>query len=266
MMLTVIDTPGVSVLDVRCPTTVVSDGEEIQGRDRFEVIFVRAGCFSFRDSRGEVLVDPITCVLGSPRRLAEIAHPAPGGDVYTQVTLSADVWHQLTFDEQVPLTARVSGAMQVAVRSMVAAGRRGEHEMAIEEEALNLVAAAVSFAEPVRMVSGRPRSDRARRQLAEDARAMLISDPALSSVREIAGRLDCSPGHLSRLFHAYTGMTLAGYRTRLRLNLALQLLADGGTSIAEAAAQCGFSDQAHLNRTLRHHTGSTPGRVRSAIK
>lgn len=258
------DTPAVSVLDVHC-RALMSGPEEIQGRDRFEVLFVRAGCFTFRDARGEVFVDPTTCVLGSPRQVADMAHPAPGGDVFTQVALTADAWCELTGDEQVPLSAWISGTMQLAGRAMLVAGRRGVDDMAVEEEALNLVAAAVAQADPARMASGHPPKGRGQRQLAEDARTILTTDPAMTSVREVSVRLNCSPYHLSRVFHAHTGMTLAGYRIQLRLNLALEMLADRGTSIAEAATQCGFADQAHLTRALRHHTGFTPNQIRGAV-
>lgn len=262
----VLNTPALVVLDAHCATTAISGPEEVQGDDRFEALFVRAGCFTLRDARGEVLVDPTTCVLGSPRQFAEITHPITGGDTYLQVQLSPDLWHQLTSDEQVPLSARVSGQMQVAGRAMLTAGHRGVDAMTLEEEALNLVAAAMTQAVPTRMASGRPSSDQRRRRLAEDARTILISDPHMCSVGEVATLLECSPFHLSRVFRAYTGMTLAGYRTQLRVNFALQLLSDGGTSIADAALQSGFADQAHLSRVIRDQTSLTPSQIQDATR
>lgn len=260
-----LDSPDVAVFDVHCPTTTVAGPEEVQGLDCFEVLVVRSGCFAFRDTRGEVLVDPSTCILGSPRHLGDVAHPAPGGDVYTHILLSPTVWHELTSDDQVPLAARVTGRMQVAARMTVAAGHETVDALAVEEQALNLVAAAVAQTHPVRMMSGRPGTSRRRRQLVEDARTILVHDPATARVRDVAVRLGCSPYHLSRVFHADTGMTIAGYRTRLRVNHAVQLLADEDLTIAETATQSGFADQAHLTRALRQHTGSTPHQLRTAF-
>ncbi len=261
----VLETPDISIIDTRCATTAISGPQDVPGQDRFEVLFVWAGCFTLRDARGTVLVDSTTCVMGSPGQSAEVAHPVPGGDRYTQITMSAQVWHQLTGDEEVPLSARVPGWMQVAGRAMAAAGHHGVDAMTLEEGALNLVAAAVARSNSARVESGRPSTIRSRRQLVEDARTILIGDSAASSVREVAARLDCSPYHLSRVFRAQTGMTVAGYRTQLRVNLALQMLTDGGIAIAEAAALCGFADQSHLTRALRHHTGFTPAQVRRAV-
>lgn len=253
----VLDTPGLLVLDADCPITKTMRPGEIQGVDRFEVLLVRSGCFTFRDARGYAFVDPTTCVLSSPRQLADIAHPALGGDTYLHLLLSREMWHELTLDDHAPLAARVSGQMQVAARAVLAAGSDAVDDMAVEEQALNLVAAAVANVEPTRISSGRPSTSRQRRQVVEDARAVLTEDLATTSVRDVAHRVGCSPSHLSRLFHEGTGMTMAGYRTRLRVNLALQLLADGGVTTAEAAAHSGFADQAHLTRALRHHTGWT---------
>jgi AraC-like DNA-binding protein len=40
------------------------------------------------------------------------------------------------------------------------------------------------------------------------------------------------------------------------------MLAEGNMSLAEIAAECGFSDQSHFTRTFTHATGIAPGRWR----
>jgi AraC-like DNA-binding protein len=260
-----LNTRDVTVVDVHCPTTSITGPMELQGLDCFELLFVRSGCFTFQDSRGRVFADPTTCVLGPPRQLADIAHPAAGGDIFTQISLSAEAWHEVASDDQVPLASQVTGGMQIEARSLLVAGRRGVGDMAVEEGALNLVAAALAQEEPARIASGRPSTNRRRRQLTEDARVILTSNPALASIREIAVELGCSPYHLSRTFRAHTGKGLAEYRTQLRVNLALQFIADGGMPLAEVASQTGFADQAHLTRTVRDWTGRTPDRFRRSV-
>ena len=259
-------TRDLSVFEAHCPVRTVTGPREIQGVDRYEVLLVRRGCFRFRDARGEELVDPVTCVLGSPRQSAEIAHPAPGGDTYVHMILSVEAWNELAHDEQAPLSARVSGQMQVAVRLMMASAHyRLGANMAVEEQALTIVADAVAQADPERVTSGWPYTARKRRQLAEDARIILAEDPAVASMRDVATRLACSTYHLSRLFHSCVGVTMARYRTRLRVNLAVQLLADGGSTIAEVADQCGFADQAHLTRAVHTYAGITPRALSKAV-
>lgn len=109
------------------------------------------------------------------------------------------------------------------------------------------------------------RSERARRDLIADTHALLTTDPAVSTVREIAEQLGCSPHHLSRIFHAQTGMTLGGYRLQLRVHLAIELLISSSASVTDIAAHAGFADHPHLTRTLQRFTGLTPSGLRAGL-
>jgi AraC-like DNA-binding protein len=77
------------------------------------------------------------------------------------------------------------------------------------------------------------------------------------SLRELAALASVSPYSLVRMFNADIGMPPHSYQTQLRVRLARRLLADG-TPAAEAAAQAGFYDQAHLSRVFKRYTGVTP--------
>jgi AraC-like DNA-binding protein len=58
-------------------------------------------------------------------------------------------------------------------------------------------------------------------------------------------------------------MPPSAYRRALRVQAAQRLLRNG-TPPARAAAECGFYDQAHLNRHFRRVTGVTPSQYASA--
>ena len=88
--------------------------------------------FTYRDRRGSVLVDPVTCLLAPPGGTVEMGHPAPGGDVDTFVYLSPETWHMIVPDSVVPLTADVTGHMQVTHRRLLVAAHDSE-PMLIEE-------------------------------------------------------------------------------------------------------------------------------------
>lgn len=128
-----LDAPGISVHSERCPTTEITAAVEIRGLDCFELCLVRAGCFSYRDGRGRVLVDPTSCVFAEPDQTADIAHPVPGGDLDTLIFVSPHVLDSIRGSNHIPLVAHVTSGMQVAHRRLLAAGRAGSDPMQIEE-------------------------------------------------------------------------------------------------------------------------------------
>lgn len=100
-------------------------------------------------------------------------------------------------------------------------------------------------------------------ELVERAReAILVDDPSSTSLVALADRLGTSPYHLSRTFSHHTGMGLTRYRNRIRVSRALQRLEEGESDLAQLAVVLGFSDQAHLTRTLGRELGQTPHRLR----
>jgi AraC-like DNA-binding protein len=60
-------------------------------------------------------------------------------------------------------------------------------------------------------------------------------------------------------------LTLTDYRNGLRVRQALERIADGEGSLARLAGELGFTDQAHLTRTVRHTLGITPAAFRDEV-
>jgi AraC family transcriptional regulator len=60
------------------------------------------------------------------------------------------------------------------------------------------------------------------------------------------------------------GLTATQYVLRVRVDRAADLLVDTDHSIADIAAECGFSDQANLTRLFGRLIGETPARFRAA--
>lgn len=112
--------------------------------------------------------------------------------------------------------------------------------------------------------SGRPGTALLRRRLVADTRERLAAAP-WRTLADVAGELAVSPHHLSRVFSAATGVSLTRYRNRVRVRLVLERLAAGETSLAGLAADLGFADHAHLVRTVRTQTGSTPSEPRRVL-
>jgi AraC-like DNA-binding protein len=98
----------------------------------------------------------------------------------------------------------------------------------------------------------------------DGVRGALVARPD-SSLPELARELAVSPHHLSRVFRAETGETIARHRVRLRVRHALERLAGGEDELARLARRAGFVDQSYMCRVLRAETGETPSALRALL-
>ncbi|MGJ7903396.1 helix-turn-helix domain-containing protein [Lysobacter sp. 1R34A] len=93
-------------------------------------------------------------------------------------------------------------------------------------------------------------------------RAMAACDDGIGT---LARRLGVSAEHASRALARTYGMSPQALRREARWRHALQLMA-GDSSLAQVAADAGFSDQSHLHRIVVAHAGCTPARLREQIR
>jgi AraC family transcriptional regulator len=87
--------------------------------------------------------------------------------------------------------------------------------------------------------------------------AHLAEPIEVNDLAALAGR---SPFHFSRIFTRSMGMTPYRYVVHHRLRAAIDRIR-GGMSLAEVAADTGFSDQSHLSRWIRRVHGVTPSEI-----
>jgi AraC family transcriptional regulator len=78
----------------------------------------------------------------------------------------------------------------------------------------------------------------------------------VSDLSSIARR---STAHFCRAFKRTFGQTPHAYVTGRRLNRAKSLMLESNEPLSVIALLCGFTDQAHLSKLFRQHTGETPG-------
>ncbi|HEY1927753.1 MAG TPA: AraC family transcriptional regulator [Caulobacteraceae bacterium] len=77
----------------------------------------------------------------------------------------------------------------------------------------------------------------------------------LTDLSEVAQR---SKSHFCRTFKRSFGQTPHGYVTARRLERAKSLMLETDERLCVIAGLCGFTDQAHLSRLFRQHSGETP--------
>lgn len=87
-------------------------------------------------------------------------------------------------------------------------------------------------------------------------------DLTLESLAKEAGY---SRAHFLRMFRESTGLTPHQYVIQRRISLAEKMLAGGSMGLAQIAAACGFSSQAHLTLAFRKHLSVTPAEYRRSL-
>lgn len=88
--------------------------------------------------------------------------------------------------------------------------------------------------------------------------AVKASGDRRMTVAEMAAAVGLSESWFATVFKETTGKTPLQWQLGRRIEAAQALLAEGGLSLAEVAAQLGFSDQAHLTKMFRQIVGETP--------
>ena len=253
---------GFSVAAVRCSRARARfDSPEVECAHVF--VAARRGAFIRRVDGKEVLVDATVAYLSGPGTVEEFAHPVPGGDVCTVIRLEPGLIARLSGgDPDVRLPALpMEASSELALQRIMAASRRGDPNSGLAEGVVRLLASLIARKMPERVASGRPATAAARRRIVNQAKAALAADPRLGLIG-LSHVVGCSPHHLSRVFAQLAGSTVSQHRNRLRVSLALDRIAQGEPDLARLAHDLGFSDHAHLTRTIRAATGHPPSACR----
>jgi len=133
---------------------------------------------------------------------------------------------------------------------------RSVDPLALEERLVGLIRALLPAS------SGVDRPHRA----VERAREYLAAEPQRNdTLTEIAKAAHCSSFHLARLFRRCTGQSLHGFRTRLRMTLALDRLRQGEPDLSALAADLGYSSHSHFAGVFRRAMGATPSEMRTNL-
>ncbi|MGI5241674.1 helix-turn-helix domain-containing protein [Dactylosporangium sp. CA-139066] len=246
--------PGLDIAAVTCGRQHAGWSPPEEQTD-YRVVLVRRGRFRRRVAGRAADLDPTVGYIGRPGDEEHFAHPA-GGDVCTSVRLSPALWDALAGDPAAR-TVYVDAHLDLAHRRLLRAARDGDVEYGVVERLTALLSAAL----------GSTAANDPDRALVDRAReAIRADDPAAGGLMPLAARLGVSPFRLSRAFTRQLGVSLTRYRNRVRVERALDKLEDGAEDLAALAADLGFTDQAHLCRTMRQHLGHPPSAVRRLLR
>ncbi|MER7539785.1 AraC family transcriptional regulator [Streptomyces sp. NPDC097704] len=240
---------------------------QVEVREDYRVVFVRRGRFRRRADGTPAVVDPTVAYLGVPGEEEHFAHPDGGDDECTSISLAPTLWRLVAGADARPArqSVYVDARLDLAHRRVLASTRTGDVDHAVTEELLGLLSAAVGqAADGAIPPDARPGRDEAT-LVAAARQAIGEAHPASEGLLPLAELLGVSPYRLSRSFTRELGVSLTRYRNRVRVGRALDRLDAGEDSLATLAADLGFSDQAHLCRTMRQYLGHTPTALRRLL-
>jgi AraC-like DNA-binding protein len=143
-------------------------------------------------------------------------------------------------------------------------GGEGPDEALLQEQTLALLLTALGEQRVLSLEVGPDPTPSAR--LALRARDFLRAHAdAAISLDELSRAVEANKFVLIRSFRRATGLTPHAYLVRLRVDRARMLLGQG-LSAADAAAEAGFADQAHLTRQFKKLHGLTPAAYARAAR
>ena len=85
------------------------------------------------------------------------------------------------------------------------------------------------------------------------------------SIETLAGLVELSPFHFSRVFKQATGMSPLQFVTRERITRAQQLVRETSHSLIEIALEVGYTSPSHFAQVFRRVVGATPREFRSGL-
>ena len=269
---------GIAVVDFRCRARVAAEGGE-EPNPTHSIVLVRKGLFRRTHQRETVLADANHVLLfnaGAPYRYA---HPLPGGDACTILTVQTDralelVGRHAPADAERPERPFRRGHGLSSARAvwlhweLLHLVARQAGELALEDTLAELAreAVACAYGAPVPRRRASPPAQRRRRDLVEAVKLMIserLEGPP--SLTELADVLGCSPYHLSHTFHGTAGLTLRGYVRRLKARVAAERLAAGARGLTALALDLGYADHSHFTNSFRREWGVSPSTFRSRL-
>ena len=267
---------GIAVVDFRCRAHVAAEGKE-EPNPTHSIVLVRRGVFRRMQQRETVLADANHVLLFNAAEPYRYAHPLPGGDACTILTVETRralelVGRHAPADAERPERPFSRGHALSTPRAVwlhwellhLLTHRAGR--LALEDTLAELAHAAVACAygapAPSRRVS--PPVRRRRCDQVEAVKLMIserLERPP--SLTEMAAVLGCSPYHLSHTFHGTAGLSLRRYVGQLRARVAAERLAAGASHLTALALDLGYADHSHFTNSFRREWGVSPSTFRS---
>ncbi|MFI5445674.1 helix-turn-helix transcriptional regulator [Polaromonas sp. UC242_47] len=221
------------------------------------LVLPACGATEFRTDADTILLDGLTalCLPTGERYQMKACVDALRASIVVSAPLGAD--HTLPPPAAWLLTARALWQLRRHWRALAQGRQSDEPTQALIQTMLQQAAPAVR---------GQGRSTAAVQRAQRFMVARTAATGAMPwTLHEVADAACCSLFHLARAFRRHTGLSLHGYRQRLRLATALQRLEEGERDLAALAHELGYSSQSHLGAAFLSELGVTPAQARREL-
>jgi AraC family transcriptional regulator len=233
-----------------------------EGGTARKVTMVRRGVYTCEGGGECLVVDGLTAVVYDGHSDYCIDYPTDEAPHTTHIDPGAEL-----MDEAFPTDRfhTLVGPETAMKHHRLFARARDPHadRLEVEEAALDLLA---DLSERIgqRSVCG-PAGLKVRRRL-DHVRGLMMAAPEVSHpLAALAREAGCSPFHFARLFKQETGCSVRGYRQRLRLAVAMDMITQGANDLTAVALDAGFAHHSHMTSAFRALLGRTPSEVRRVL-
>jgi AraC-like DNA-binding protein len=267
----------VMIYDVCCRSHASGSGPEEETNTNC-IVFPRRGVFLKKVRKTDIVADSNCVLFFRKHEPYRVAHPVGHGDDCTLFAYHPDLLTQAaaiyrpgieeTPDQPFEFTHSPNDQCMFlsCQRLRQNALCPEKDDLRLDELAVDLLAAVTKRAYERRNVlpaGQRALTGLAHRELVERTRLLLASRFAEDlKLGEIARFVYSSAFHLARLFRRETGIPIHQYRTRLRLQAALERIVAGEPDLSSLALDIGFSNHSHLSDLFRRAFGITPAECR----
>ncbi len=260
-----LDTPLVTVRDVRCHGGERTAAEEVVGET--QLVFPYRGVYVRHVCGEDAVAEANQVLFFNADEAYRVTHPVPGGDSSLTLVVSESALRELA-----PV-GLLRGGERLAFRSpRLRIDARAQALMALLRHGLREGVAEPLEAESLALTLAQralgPRTSHAasatagRLKLVDRAKLVLSSDLARRwTLATIAAEVRSSPVYLTQVFRQVEGMPLYRYQLRLRLARALDLLPQYD-DLTELGLDLGFSSHSHFSAAFRGAYGRTPSQFR----
>ena len=267
-------TPALKVGDFVCPGTPPIT--EVEAAPFPELVLVRKGAYIRRDCAGSVYIDRTVAAFFEADRPYVIEHPRPRPDATTVISLvqPESICSSLGV-EGVGGTCFARSAIRASPehhllhRRLLAELRSGPQQaLAAEETAVTLVVTVVAANHAVELAS----PPTARLAPGEVDVAVAIAEYLNAHFRSpinlaiLAAHTGYSVFHICRIFQARMKSTIHKYLLTLRLEAAMEQLAESDMPVLTLALELGFNSHSHFTTTFTRWAGMTPRQARQSSR